>query len=250
MKFRTLIASVPLFLESTLRIHNQVRNSMITELLKYIAISETILRESTAQIAGTILGWILGIGFICVIIAALTTKTDDKKPPKKPFEFEEYDMDKSSKRVKKTLVVPTRNQNNQHNTDTDSDEYWGLISFAYGKIKQTSIFKTWRKEQFDCQFGKCAICNKPMELKFAQVDHIKPRYKKGTNYSNNLALVHKKCNENKSAKTGYTRPDWIKNNKYSEKFDEKVYEITDKIRSEYPTKFPDELFKKPTSGKA
>lgn len=128
----------------------------------------------------------------------------------------------------------------------ESEEYWGLISFAYGKIKQTNVFKLWRKEQFDCQFGKCAICNKPMELKFSQVDHIKPRYKKGTNYSNNLALVHKKCNELKSAKTGYERPTWIKENKYSAELDEKVYEITEGIRADYPTKFPDELFKKPT----
>ena len=129
---------------------------------------------------------------------------------------------------------------------SESEEYWGLISFAYGKIKQTNIFKLWRKEQFDCQFGKCAICGKPMELRFSQVDHIKPRYKKGTNYSNNLALVHKKCNELKGAKTGYERPSWIKDNKYSEKLDEKAYEITEKIRADYPTKFPDELFKKPT----
>jgi 5-methylcytosine-specific restriction endonuclease McrA len=128
---------------------------------------------------------------------------------------------------------------------TESEEYWGLISFAYGKIKQTNIFKLWRKEQFDCQFGKCAICGKPMEIRYAQVDHIKPRYKKGTNYSNNLALAHKKCNELKGAKTGYERPNWIKDNKYSEKLDEKVYEITEEIRIDYPTKFPDELFKKP-----
>lgn len=129
---------------------------------------------------------------------------------------------------------------------TESEEYWGLISFAYGKIKQTSIFKLWRREQFDCQFGKCAICGKPMEIRFAQVDHIKPRYKKGTNYSNNLALVHKDCNMKKGAKIGFEKPAWMKDNKYSEKLDEKVYEITDAIRAEYPTKFPDELFENPT----
>ena len=130
---------------------------------------------------------------------------------------------------------------------TESEEYWGLISFAYGKIKQTSIFKLWRREQFDCQFGKCAICGKPMEIRFAQVDHIKPRYKKGTNYSNNLALVHKDCNMKKGAKIGFEKPTWMKENKYSEKLDEKVYEITKEIRADYPTKFPDELFTKPTS---
>lgn len=130
---------------------------------------------------------------------------------------------------------------------SESEEYWGLISFAYGKIKQTGIFKLWRREQFDCQFGKCAICGKPMEIRFAQVDHIKPRYKKGTNYSNNLALVHKDCNMKKGAKIGFEKPAWVKENKYSKQLDEKVYEITKEIRADYPTKFPDELFTKPTS---
>ena len=161
---------------------------------------------------------------------------------KKPFEFEEYDINKSIKLVQKH----DGRSPSQKEDEFDSEEYWGLISFAYGKIKQTTIFKLWRKEQFDCQFGKCAICNKPMELRFAQVDHIKPRYKKGTNYSNNLALVHKKCNELKGAKSGYERPDWIKSNKYSEGLDEKVYEITEEIRADYPTKFPNELFERPT----
>lgn len=128
---------------------------------------------------------------------------------------------------------------------SESDEYWGLISFAYGKIRQTNIFKLWRKEQFDCQFGKCAICGKPMDNKYSQVDHVKPRYKKGTNYSNNLALVHRKCNELKGAKEGFERPSWIKDNKFSGKLDDTVYEITNSIRKEYPTKFPDNLFEKP-----
>lgn len=172
---------------------------------------------------------------------------------KKPFEFEEYDINKSMKPIEKALASQAHRQHSQDDavshspekTSFESEEYWGLISFAYSKIKQTNIFKLWRREQFDCQFGKCAICNKPMEFKFTQVDHIKPRYKKGNNYSANLALVHKKCNENKGADTGYTRPDWIKSNKYSDKLDEKVYEITEEIRADYPTKFPDELFKKP-----
>ena len=156
-------------------------------------------------------------------------------------ETDNHEEGKPHQAIHATVTLEARSVNLN-----ESEEYWGLISFAYGKIKQTNIFKLWRKEQFDCQFGKCAICNKPMELRFAQVDHIKPRYKKGTNYSNNLALVHKKCNELKGAKSGYERPDWIKSNKYSEKLDEKVYEITEEIRADYPTKFPDELFTKPT----
>ena len=128
----------------------------------------------------------------------------------------------------------------------DTDEYWSLISYVYGKVKQTNIFRIWKNEQFDCQFGKCAICGKPMlSLRYCQVDHIKPRYKRGTNYSNNLALVHKKCNEYKSAKTGYKRPKWIKHNRYAEQFDDKVYEITEKIRADYPVKFSDDLFRRP-----
>ena len=185
----------------------------------------------------------------------LETLPSEDETGKDAFEFEQYDINKSKKPVEKTTSSHAHAQlgNNKvvlhslEETSFDSEEYWGLISFAYSKIKQTGIFKLWRKEQFDCQFGKCAICNKPMEFRFAQVDHIKPRYKKGTNYSNNLALVHKKCNELKGAKSGYERPNWIRSNKYSEKLDEKVYEITEEIRVDYPTKFPDELFTKPTS---
>ena len=126
------------------------------------------------------------------------------------------------------------------------EEYWGLISYAYGKIKTTTIFRLWKKEQYDCQFGKCAICGKPLvDIKYSQVDHVKPRYKGGTNYAHNLTLVHSSCNRNKSAKTGYRRPDWIKFNKHARALNNKVYEITEEVRKDYPTEFPDEWFKKP-----
>lgn len=197
-----------------------------------------------------IYGWTFSISIIIYLVYRYAKKAlnNRKESPVNP-ESHQHESNQTIEINHKdeTSPKPDLGKLESHTTNlSESEEYWGLISFAYGKIKQTNIFKLWRREQFDCQFGKCAICNKPMELKFAQVDHIKPRYKKGTNYSNNLALVHKKCNELKGAKSGYERPSWIKNNKYSEKLDEKVYEITEVIRADYPTKFPDDLFKKPT----
>ena len=84
-----------------------------------------------------------------------------------------------------------------------------------------------------------------LELRYGKVVHIRPKKIKGTNYANNLALVHDQCSESKEAKTGFKRPNWIKSNQYSNKLNDKVYEITEKIRADYPAKFPDERFEKP-----
>lgn len=131
-------------------------------------------------------------------------------------------------------------------SSSQRDAYWGLISFAYQKLKLTSIYKQWKYEQFDCQFGKCGICGKPMDRGHTQLDHIKARYGYGTNYSDNLVLVHPKCNEKKGSSTG-TRPDWVKENPYSKEFDKKSWEILQEVRKEYPDKVPDSLINSPQS---
>lgn len=181
---------------------------------------------------------------ICLLPEFLHRGDEEANSYGEPFDYSMIMVPKRTKMVREKAPIIHEHTAKQESLN-QSEEYWSFTSFVYSKVKQTNIFKLWRKEQFDCQFGKCAICGKPMDRRYTQVDHIKPRYKHGTNYSNNLALTHKKCNENKGAKTGYTRPSWFKNNKYSEKLDEKVYELTEEIRKEYPAKFPDELFERP-----
>lgn len=197
-----------------------------------------------------IYGWTFSISIISYLVYRYAKKAlNNRKESSKNPASHQYEPNQTVRinHEDETSPKPDLEKLESHTTNlSESEEYWGLISFAYGKIKQTNVFKLWRREQFDCQFGKCAICGKPMEIRFAQVDHIKPRFRKGTNYSNNLALVHKDCNMKKGAKTGFEKPTWMKDNKFSEKLDEKVYEITEEIRVEYPTKFPDELFTKPT----
>lgn len=125
------------------------------------------------------------------------------------------------------------------------DAYWGLISFSYQKLKQTPVYKQWRSEQFDCQFGKCGICGKPMDRNYTHLDHIESRYSCGTNYSDNLVLTHPECNKNKGANNG-NRPSWIKDNPYSDEFDRKAWEILQTEHKSYPDKVPDIMIKPPT----
>ncbi len=151
------------------------------------------------------------------------------------------------KKNQSLTVEPSSMTSSTDFIDTSSrDSYWGLISFAYQKLKQTSIYRRWRNEQFDCQFGKCGICGKPMDRDYTQLDHIKARYDYGTNYSDNLVLVHPKCNENKGASAG-SRPDWIKENSRSREFDKKAWDILQTVREEYPDEVPDSLIKPPQS---
>lgn len=132
--------------------------------------------------------------------------------------------------------------------DQYQDAYWCLISFAYQKLKETPVFKNWRYHQFDCQFGKCAICGKPMDrygYHGAQVDHIIPRYLYGTNYSDNLCLVHGECNQNKGTSTGLY-PDWAIENPYADELDEEAWRILKDLQPDFPDEVPDELLEAPT----
>lgn len=131
-----------------------------------------------------------------------------------------------------SIVVPPASSDSKDKNDVElnvEEEYWNLVSFIYQKLKKTSVYKDWREAQFDCQLGRCVICGKPMDQGYTQVDHIKPRRKFGTNYSDNLALVHRKCNEDKSASEGYVRPTWIKPNPSAKDFDTKVWELTEQV---------------------
>ena len=227
--------------------------SMVAQFLIYV-ICRSIFKSKakTAIIVACILGilangpivaplaWMLA-GIIYLIVRLIKKFIATKvwnKPQRQKVTTNEEKFQKQDNRTQDVQMTQLDNA-------AQNEEYWAFVSFVYSKVKQTSIFKLWRKEQFDCQFGKCTICGKPMDRRYTQVDHIKPRYKYGTNYSDNLALTHKKCNEDKGAKTGYVRPGWFKDNKYSKELDEKVYELTEETRKEYPAKFPDELFKRP-----
>ena len=95
-------------------------------------------------------------------------------------------------------------------------ENWENERYIFEKLKQTQIFKYWKKTQFDCQVGKCAWCEKPMQYRYAETDHVKPLYYGGKSEASNLVLCHHNCNKNKSTASGYKRPEWIKRNSYDE----------------------------------
>ena len=91
---------------------------------------------------------------------------------------------------------------------------WENERYLFEKLKQTQIFRYWKKTQFDCQTGKCAYCEKPMQYRWTETDHIKPLYYGGNSEPLNLVLCHHNCNQRKSTKMYYKRPEWIKQNKY------------------------------------
>lgn len=135
-------------------------------------------------------------------------------------------------------------------SDKYRSAYWALISFAYEKLKETPIFHDWRHAQFDCQFGKCALCGKPMTRNGfygAQVDHIVPRYHYGSNYADNLCLIHGKCNRQKGTKhADYIYPSWAKPNQFAEELDETAWEILQDIYPDFPDHVPADLLEEPS----
>ena len=184
------------------------------------------------------------IGWLVYFIALVSKGQADSRYKQKKTES------KAKKLVREQIISKHLDSDHNHPSDSqqseNSEEYWSLTSFAYGKVKNTNIFKLWKKEQYDCQFGKCAICSKPMlDIKYSEVNHLRPKRKVGTNYSDNLILVHKECSEKRKPNSILNRPSGIKSNKYDKALDDKVYEITEEIRKDYPTKFPDDRFKKP-----
>ena len=98
----------------------------------------------------------------------------------------------------------------------NKSEDWENERFIFEKLKQTQIFRYWKRTQFDCQVGKCAWCGKPMQYRYAETDHIEPLYYGGKSEATNLVLCHHNCNKNKSTASGYNRPEWIKKNNYDD----------------------------------
>ncbi|MBR0431896.1 HNH endonuclease [Candidatus Saccharibacteria bacterium] len=98
----------------------------------------------------------------------------------------------------------------------NKSENWENERYIFEKLKQTKIFKYWKKTQFDCQVGRCAWCGKPMQYRYTETDHVTPLYYGGKSDASNLVLCHHNCNKNKSTASGFKRPEWIKKNSYDE----------------------------------
>ncbi|MBR5418695.1 HNH endonuclease [Candidatus Saccharibacteria bacterium] len=98
----------------------------------------------------------------------------------------------------------------------EKSEKWEDERYLFEKLKQEPVFRRWKKEQFDCQRGKCAICGKPMQYKGTETDHILPLYYGGNSEALNMVLCHHACNKNKSTSTSYSRPKWITENNYAD----------------------------------
>ena len=121
-------------------------------------------------------------------------------------------------------------------------EYWNFASFIFQKMKKKSIMKKWTKEQYNAQFGVCAICKKPISnVHNARVEHIVSRRNFGSNYSDNLILVHSNCKRKNGSDIEVDRSK-IQENRFSERLDEYVSDLTADMREEYPVKFPDQIF--------
>ena len=114
---------------------------------------------------------------------------------------------------------------------------WENERYLYEKLKQTQIFRQWKKAQFDCQVGKCAWCEKPMQYRYTETDHVKPLYYGGNSEAKNLVLCHHKCNKEKSTSVVHERPEWIKKNGFDEAITKKYHELALSISQEDNNKF-------------
>ncbi|MBQ3470080.1 HNH endonuclease [Candidatus Saccharibacteria bacterium] len=123
-------------------------------------------------------------------------------------------------------------------------EYWNFSSFIFQKLKKKMIFKKWAKEQFSCQFAVCAICNKPISnFHNSRVEHIVSSRNFGSNHPDNLVLVHANC-KRKNGEDIAVDTTKFKENRYAERLDEYVSDLTEDTRVEYPVKFPDKIFER------
>lgn len=105
-----------------------------------------------------------------------------------------------------------------------SNDNWERQRFIFELLKQQTIFRYWKKEQFVCQTGICAWCKKPLMYRYAEVDHIVALFSGGMSDAKNLVLAHHTCNKNKGTLIRYVRPNWIKENKFDDKLGAK-YEL-------------------------
>ena len=115
---------------------------------------------------------------------------------------------------------------------TERSKNWENERYLYEKLKQTQIFRQWKKAQFDYQVGKCAWCKKPMQYRYTETDHVKPLYYGGNSEAKNLVLCHHKCNKKKSTSVVHKRPEWIKKNEYDEVVTNKYHELALSISQE------------------
>ena len=107
----------------------------------------------------------------------------------------------------------------------EKSEKWEDERYLFEKLKQEPVFRRWKKEQFDCQRGKCAICGKPMQYRGTETDHILPLYYGGNSEASNMVLCHHSCNRNKSTSTGHSRPEWIIDNSYADSVTNKYLQL-------------------------
>ena len=64
----------------------------------------------------------------------------------------------------------------------------------------TGLSKTQKRARlFRQQRGRCAICDCPMSLALATLDHKIPRAKGGSNKLANLRVAHERCNNERGA---------------------------------------------------
>lgn len=102
---------------------------------------------------------------------------------------------------------------------------WKQLRYEFEKLKMTRRFKQWVREQWECQHGGCAWCQKPIMMwgsRGTVVDHIKPlSYRieeQGDNSYDNLILSCYRCNESKGDDESWVKPDWIVPNKFTPGF--------------------------------
>ena len=119
---------------------------------------------------------------------------------------------------------------------------WENERYIFEKLKQTKVFRDWKKAQFDCQHGQCAWCKKPMQYRYTETDHIKPLYYGGNSEATNLVICHHSCNKNKSTASGFERPDWVRKNTYDDAVTRKYHSLLDELINE-DGKYDDEQIK-------
>lgn len=115
---------------------------------------------------------------------------------------------------------------------------WKQLRYEFEKLKTTRKFKQWVREQWECQRGQCAWCEKPIMMwpnRDVVVDHVKPlsyrAEEQGDNSYDNLVLSCYKCNDRKGDEEGYYAPGWIMLNKFSPAGEKEFREIAEQEKA-------------------
>ena len=179
------------------------------------------------------LGWLRAgilssIPLIVVIIvySNYKNKLKNKNYAKETREQRKKENEEYQKRIQEEEIQKQDDEEKARKKLVSENGHWQEVSFIYELLKKTPVFRKWRIKQWECQRGKCAWCEKPIQMSTHNyVDHIVSRHGGGTNNSKNLVLTCYKCNKYKSNKAGYTRPIWIKDNPYDDYIDAKTAEL-------------------------